>query len=76
MNDWGPVIVALSLAIPVLAAAIASWLQGHANGKAIAEVHTLVNSTHQESVARVAQLEAVLTAKGSPVPPPRSANQP
>lgn len=75
MCDWAPVITASAVAIPVLAAAVAAWLQGHANAGAIAEVHTLVNATHQASVDRVDQLEESLRTQGAAVPA-RPANHP
>ncbi len=69
MTDWSPVIVALAVAIPVLAAAVAAWPQGRDNRTAIAAVHKAVADTHAVTVARVEQLEQALTASGMVVPP-------
>ena len=68
-TDWEPAIVALAAAIPIVAAALATWLQGHATAKSVAEVHELVNGTQARTVDRVEQLAAALTTAGVPVPP-------
>lgn len=69
MTDWSPVIAAIAVAIPVIAAAVAAWLQGRSNAAAISDVHRAVADTHQVTVARVEQLEQALTASGMVVPP-------
>lgn len=68
-TDWAPVIVALAAAIPVLAAAVASWIQSRSNGQKIDQVHDVAVGRQDVTVARVEQLEKALNDAGVAVPP-------
>lgn len=69
MTDWSPVIAAIAVAIPVLAAAVATWLQSRSNGQKLDAVHDVAVGRQDVTVARVEQLEQALTASGMVVPP-------